>query len=181
MVSSHTVLRNTHTLIAVHRPAVLTNGNQGGNTSLFRYQVSTPFIVFPLQFSPTPRGYVSDAAGQGPGTIDDSFSTLLENSVTTSLNIIEAVIASGSQIVYNNGAQQNSTTLTLASTTSPSLSIGFFGPGASQYYQGDIAEMIVYSSNITTPQRQQVEGYLAAKWGLQSSLPTSHPFRAIKP
>jgi hypothetical protein len=30
-------------------------------------------------------------------------------------------------------------------------------------------------------QRQRVEGYLAQKWGLQSSLPANHPFKTIAP
>jgi len=34
---------------------------------------------------------------------------------------------------------------------------------------------------LTPFNRQKVEGYLAWKWGLQSNLPTSHPFRAAAP
>lgn len=45
------------------------------------------------------------------------------------------------------------------------------------YMTGNIAEIIYYgSTNLSTVQRQRVEGYLAWKWGLQASLPTSHPF-----
>ena len=41
---------------------------------------------------------------------------------------------------------------------------------------GDINEIIIYNSALTTSQRQQVEGYLASKWGLQSNLPATHPY-----
>ena len=38
----------------------------------------------------------------------------------------------------------------------------------------DLCEMIVYNGEITATQRQQVESYLAQKWGLVSSLPSGH-------
>ena len=44
-----------------------------------------------------------------------------------------------------------------------------------------ISEIIHYSTELTTPQRQQVEGYLAWKWGLQTNLPTSHPYYSSAP
>lgn len=45
----------------------------------------------------------------------------------------------------------------------------------------DVAEILIYTTNITTFQREQVEGYLAWKWGLVSSLPSSHPYKLIAP
>jgi Concanavalin A-like lectin/glucanases superfamily len=41
---------------------------------------------------------------------------------------------------------------------------------------GYISEVLVYNSVLTTTQRQAVEGYLAWKWGLQGSLPSTHPY-----
>ena len=40
---------------------------------------------------------------------------------------------------------------------------------------GDLAEVIVFSNALTTPQHQQVESYLAQKWGLRQQIPQSHP------
>ena len=40
---------------------------------------------------------------------------------------------------------------------------------------GNICEIIVYNSILSISQRQQVEGYLAQKWGITPSLPASHP------
>ena len=54
--------------------------------------------------------------------------------------------------------------------------IGSYNGGG--YLQGQIYEMIIYSTALSTTERQQVEGYLAQKWGLTSSLPSSHPGRA---
>lgn len=39
-----------------------------------------------------------------------------------------------------------------------------------------VYEMILYTSPLTTAQRQQIEAYLAYKWGFQSSLPATHPY-----
>ena len=39
----------------------------------------------------------------------------------------------------------------------------------------NVAEVIFYSSALSTTQRQQVEAYLAQKWTLTSYLPTGHP------
>jgi hypothetical protein len=44
-----------------------------------------------------------------------------------------------------------------------------------------ISEVLIYSSALTTPQRQQIEGYLSRKWGLVSSLPTIHDFKNVIP
>jgi hypothetical protein len=42
-------------------------------------------------------------------------------------------------------------------------------------------EILVYSTPLTQAQRQQVEGYLAWKWGLVGNLPSAHPYKSIKP
>ena len=62
---------------------------------------------------------------------------------------------------------------------------GFVGAGRLvsniQYFlSGDIAEILIYSGALTGTQRQQVEGYLAWKWGLQTLLPTTHPYYRVQ-
>lgn len=56
-----------------------------------------------------------------------------------------------------------------------------FGGDASGYLDGQIAEIVVFSSIPSTPDRQLVEGYLAHKWSLHANLPGSHPFRFNAP
>ena len=51
------------------------------------------------------------------------------------------------------------------------------GDSAAAALNGFIGEILVYSFSLTTTQRQQIEGYLAQKWGLSASLPETHPFR----
>ena len=50
--------------------------------------------------------------------------------------------------------------------------IGSYNGGG--YLQGQIYEMIIYSTALSITERQQVESYLAQKWGLASSLPAGH-------
>lgn len=45
-------------------------------------------------------------------------------------------------------------------------------------FEGFIGEVIAYNTSLTASQRQQIEGYLAHKWGLQTNLPVGHPFRS---
>jgi hypothetical protein len=68
----------------------------------------------------------------------------------------------------------------LFSTTSNTFTvgtsyIGYQTKGSFQpYFQGTIAEIVALKS--TYNYRQQIEGYLAWKWGLQAKLPAEHSF-----
>jgi len=42
---------------------------------------------------------------------------------------------------------------------------------SSRFFIGSMCELLYYPGGLTTTQRQQVEGYLAAKWGLLNNLP----------
>jgi len=48
-------------------------------------------------------------------------------------------------------------------------------------FDGNIGEMLVYNAAVTLSQRQKIEGYLAHKWKIQSSLPANHPFKSTAP
>jgi hypothetical protein len=90
-----------------------------------------------------------------------------------------------SNYLYINGlvagsvAFSNSTNLT---TTYP-LYVGAYGdtngtaPLAGWYYGGSIGEVIVYKTGLQPSQRQQVESYLAKKWGV--TLDSTHPLLKI--
>jgi hypothetical protein len=48
-------------------------------------------------------------------------------------------------------------------------------------FDGNLGEVLIYNTTLTQTQRQVVEGYLAWKWGLQASLPPSHPYISSSP
>jgi hypothetical protein len=88
------------------------------------------------------------------------------------------VVQSGTRIsatktVYYNGnaAASASGAVNLTNTTL------YIGNGTGFPINGEIGEIIMYQGTLTTVQRQQVEGYLAWKWGLISSLPNGHPYK----
>ena len=67
--------------------------------------------------------------------------------------------------------------------TAGTMEVGSIGNGGdSQFrYMGDIAELLMYDGALTDIQRQELEGYLACKWGLQSSLPNDHIYKSTCP
>ena len=54
----------------------------------------------------------------------------------------------------------------------------FFGGGN---LNGQLAEIIVVPSAVSTSDRQKLEGYLAHKWGTVAELPVSHPYKNSAP
>jgi uncharacterized membrane protein (UPF0136 family) len=71
------------------------------------------------------------------------------------------------------------TCTTLAGTTLATTGIYVGGP--TNYFNGSLSELLVYSRTLTTAERQQLEGYLAWKWNLVSKLPTTHPYYKFPP
>jgi hypothetical protein len=167
LTTSLTVSANSHCLIAVWNPTTVSATSQG-NTSVFRFQAG-PYIIFPYMSGASPKGYVTSFDST---TINYANSPLLENSVAGQTTIGIANIASNTQAVYRNGGTPTTATATISSGTSDSLTIGV---GNNEYFQGNIYEMIIYSTALSISQRQTIEGYLAQKWGLTSSLPAGHP------
>lgn len=84
-----------------------------------------------------------------------------------------------------NGSLQPTTTPDTTSGPLDSCSVLAFGTNYQNDNQtnrpltGAIAEIIVYNAELSAAQREQVEGYLAWKWDLQTSLPIGHPYRNI--
>jgi hypothetical protein len=48
-------------------------------------------------------------------------------------------------------------------------------------FAGDVYEHMIFRYALTDQAIYQIEGYLAWKWGLQTSLPTTHPYYKIRP
>jgi len=81
-----------------------------------------------------------------------------------------------------NGTPRSTTTITPVGNSTIVTPIWFSGRWDT--VTGDnaiIGEIIHYNYSISTSQRQQIEGYLAWKWGLQTNLPTSHPYYVSPP
>ena len=103
---------------------------------------------------------------------------LFYNDVT---NIVCGTNTGGTNIMYLNGTGDTAGSTSFSSggiMTIGTSSSGVNGGLNQNGFIGTISEVIFYNSVLGTTQRQQVEGYLAQKWGLTSSLPSSHPGRS---
>ena len=90
--------------------------------------------------------------------------------------LFASVYTGSSNIIFLNGGTSNSGAST-GSFGYTNYEIGTaFGEEASNPFSGSVGEVIVYNAALTTTERQQIEGYLAIKWGLQGNLPSTHPF-----
>jgi hypothetical protein len=102
------------------------------------------------------------------------------------LSIIGNTIASSGLInTYINGAIQASAP-TSATRTTPAAGFTIGGEGSTAALNTytsacRIYEILVFNSVLTSTQRQQIEGYLAWKWGIQASLATNHLYYGSSP
>ena len=79
---------------------------------------------------------------------------------------------------FLHGNQSNFTT-DIPQWLYPSLGL-FNSNGSIYYYTGNMKEMIFYTTFMNDTQRQQIEGYLASKWGIQSNLNSNTPVSTLK-
>ena len=139
------------------------------------YNTNLTICVF-LQFNPT---YIctSRAGGGTAGTI------LYDVPVGTSALVATTFAGNTSNTFYGNGSlfvnQTDPNWTTNFSITT--YCIGTAINPSNAWYKGRIGEIILYSTALTNPQRQQVEGYLAWKWGLAVNLPPSHAYKLFPP
>ena len=81
---------------------------------------------------------------------------------------------SGSSI-YSNGTNTATSGTAVTLTGAGTINIGGYN-GIIEGFSGTMFEVMLYDSVLSTGQRQQVEGYLARKWGLVQKLPDTHPY-----
>jgi len=89
--------------------------------------------------------------------------------------LVDATYTPSTMSPFVNGT----TATTLAGTTLAATGIYVGGP--SNYFNGSISELLIYSANLSVAQRRQVEGYLTNKWGLNSQIVAGHPYKLIPP
>ncbi len=84
------------------------------------------------------------------------------------------------QQVWTNGSLLQSDTSGHSVTTAGGLSLGYDG-SSSSFDNCTIGEVVVLNGTVTPTNRQTLEGYLAHKWGMQSTLPADHPHKTNGP
>ena len=162
-------------MFAVFRsPTALTNPTQ----MVIQDQAAWGMVDFQLQ----PTQFIVSTA---QSSIVSQFTTPITNYAITSIEIIKQ---QSSINTYLNGSLNQTVKFSSFYSTGDTLDFPNIGrytssgiENQSARFVGDLQEIIIYNSTLTTNMRQIVEGYLAWKWFLQSSLPRTHPYYAIGP
>ena len=176
--------------------AVVFNGNNIFTQSNSQYIISgNYYTIFTVQQAPNVSGlgtvyrtYINSAGAQlwfrylngFQWNVTASSGYIYDGSQTSSF--IGCLVANtpgvGTQGYINGTAQSGN-------PNADNLSNAYFSIGATygntENYTGNIYEIIMFNTYVSTSQRQQVEGYLAWKWGLQSSLPSTHAYKKGSP
>lgn len=117
---------------------------------------------------------VSDGSSSDDSTFESTF-----------FNDWKVCVINKADKFYINGAEKGATTVTPAANNAYGVAVGSWYNNAtatrSNYYGGEIAEIIVYAGQLTTAERQKIEGYIAHRYGVQSNLPSTHPYRNFAP
>ena len=72
-------------------------------------------------------------------------------------------------------------TATASGTKTFCLGADIFASIGSRHLPCQVAEFIATSAALSATVRQQVQGYLAHKWGLTANLPNDHPYKTAAP
>lgn len=132
------------------------------------------------QINNRPHGFIWGTTnfmynGLGTGIIDDSI--FAGNRLESGNFIAQTRRTSSIAQVWVNGTKvgADKTPLTTSST------LNWIGYRTVQSHNGFLGEVVIINNDITTEIRQKMEGYLAHKWNLTSSLPLDHPYKNDKP
>jgi hypothetical protein len=101
-------------------------------------------------------------------------------SITNQSTLVGFFYTQSLRYLMTNGVVIGSQASSNRNSSSLNNSIGGFLP-QNLYSTFFLREFFVYSRALSASDYQQLEGYLAWKWGLQDSLPGGHPFRMLKP
>lgn len=161
----------------------------GSNATFSRPQPST--ILFAGQALPGPFSDMFDSANAAARQLGFYFGTPIALRSFAGTTLIPTITASGDYVVdafvfsgatseiYENGTRVASGNAGTQAMTG--LVLGNRYNLASESFLGHICDFLIYDRVLTTAERQQLEGYLAHKWGLRSYLTASHPFKNTIP
>lgn len=105
-------------------------------------------------------------------------STYVGPAAVSSASIVEWRLGTTSLGFRINGASSESTKSHSLSAASSWTTVN---NGAVQQSAVDIGELLIVQYALSADERQRMEGYLAHKWGLEASLPGSHPYYTDPP
>ena len=164
-------------------PAVLSNTTNSEAIVVLRTAVARPGVTRTMwNFGANGTGYPNT-----DGTIGDSFASTTVNNIgcpaqpLTQYHVYEVASQTGLWEAWINGQIQFATTNnTYYTTVSYGPSLGWFNQHGN-YFDGDIAEVMMFNRMLTGNERQSVNNYLNLKYGLVTvpAVPTNLVATAI--
>ena len=170
------------------------NVTLGSNSTISLTQPATMFIVLQPVGTASFQGVIDGTDGTNrwysfiffPTTTTPNYRIFAGATLTETTNMVTATPTVYSQYfntttstIFRNGTSNASGTVGTLNCTG--ITVGSRFTQNTETFQGHIAEVIYYQRLLTTQERQQVEGYLAWKWGLSNNLASNHPYRRISP
>jgi hypothetical protein len=181
---SNVRISNTQTSAFYVFRGATTNPNSGAGTGYFIFsRTADNFSVFSgneqfasYQNPPASRAYV---LVMGPGG-ERNWGNL---STTAFVNRVNVISTTGVDYASSNGLSlplvgscnvSNSSFTATTYQISTSRNIG-------DVFTYELGELIVYAGTASRAVAQQIEGYLAWKWGVRGNLPSTHPYSRVLP
>lgn len=159
-------------VIAVHKVDAVANGTfftlTGSRNNVNRWQSHAPWGNGTI--------FLDNGGGAAPNRISTSYG------VTAGTNVMVGFYGSTTdnvQQIFKNGSVLIEDASGHSVATVGNIFVG--GDGGTDHQNTSIGEFIIVNGNISTVDRQKLEGYLAHKWGLAASLPVDHPYKEAAP
>ncbi len=87
----------------------------------------------------------------------------------------------GNFAYYENGTSLGNVNLAPANVDLNTFEFGWRTDNGHPYFKGKVAEFVFVKDASSDTERQKIEGYLAHKYGIQSQLPSGHPYKTSAP
>jgi hypothetical protein len=168
---------NQRSIFAVGLVRSITYNNTGStifnNNGMFGDDNANVGLVFRNSASPTVAA-TNYTAGNVQSISETSFTL-------SNLTLFNYTFGNSNLGIRLNGGTATTTATTSTRVINNPVNIGRPYNSSTYCFNGQIMEMVTYNQDLGTTSRQQVEGYLAWKWGFQSSLPANHPYKNQAP
>ena len=135
-------------------------------------KIIAPYYTGTIQIGVIPTKAPTYPSG---AEVSGSLGIFYPTTIATPNVLVSATFASGVFSPFINGSAETTSGGTNVLTT------GVYVGGPSNYFNGSISELLIYGSNLSPAQQQQVEGYLIQKWGLSTQTVTGHQYKLIPP
>jgi len=186
--ATFTIGTNSYALFAVFK---FNTSADGGiyNKSLYGSSTNRIFMVrvngfLNYGFVHTDTGFVTNITYTG-GTTYHVMSLVINRKTQVSGQYVDESFMDGASFSSYKYTAQDNTNYTATANIQLLGAYNSSGTGIQGgfFLIGNIAEIVSYSNpfDMTIATRQQIEGYLAWKWGLQGNLPTGHLYKTTGP